>query len=127
EMIDTTGGTIKVLYDDGGSVTYPMRPSMISNFDGELADIQKVSVSLYGFSATFNVAVMSNVIPGDVDGDEQITSTDARLTLQFYAGKVSEEDLTVEAADVDGDGTITSTDARLILQLYAGKIEDFPI
>ncbi|MBO5797084.1 MAG: hypothetical protein J6R77_01930, partial [Clostridia bacterium] len=85
EMIDTTGGTIKVLYDDGGSVTYPMRPSMISNFDGELADIQKVSVSLYGFSATFNVAVMSNVIPGDVDGDEQITSTDARLTLQFYA------------------------------------------
>ena len=64
---------------------------------------------------------------GDVDGDGQITSTDARLTLQFYAGKIGEDDLILAAADVDGDGTITSTDARLILQYYAGKIEDFPI
>ena len=65
--------------------------------------------------------------PGDVDGDEEITSTDARLTLQYYAGKIGEEDLDVDVADVDGDGEITSTDARLILQMYAGKIEDFPI
>ena len=64
---------------------------------------------------------------GDVDGDEQITSTDARLTLQFYAGKIDEGDLNVAMADVDGDGAITSTDARLILQKYAGKIENFPI
>ena len=64
---------------------------------------------------------------GDVDGDEEITSTDARLTLQYYADKIDEEDLDVDVADVDGDEEITSTDARLILQLYAGKIEDFPI
>ncbi|MBO5798144.1 MAG: hypothetical protein J6R77_07365, partial [Clostridia bacterium] len=64
---------------------------------------------------------------GDVDGDEQITSTDARLTLQFYAGKITEDDLDASVADVDGDDQITSTDARLILQKYAGKIEDFPI
>ncbi|MBO5796845.1 MAG: hypothetical protein J6R77_00670 [Clostridia bacterium] len=64
---------------------------------------------------------------GDVDGDEKITSTDARLTLQFYAGKITEKDLDLTVADVDGDEKITSTDARLILQYYAGKIEDFPI
>ena len=64
---------------------------------------------------------------GDVDGDEEITSTDARLTLQYYADKIDEEDLDITVADVDGDEAITSTDARLILQLYAGKIEDFPI
>ena len=63
---------------------------------------------------------------GDVDGDGSITSTDARLTLQFYAGKIGEEDLNVALADVDGDSAITSTDARLILQMYAGKIEKFP-
>ncbi|MBO5797910.1 MAG: discoidin domain-containing protein, partial [Clostridia bacterium] len=66
-------------------------------------------------------------LPGDVDGDEAITSTDARLTLQYYAGKIGAEDLDLAVADVDGDGAITSTDARLILQYYAGKIEDFPI
>jgi lysophospholipase L1-like esterase len=66
-------------------------------------------------------------MPGDVDEDEEITSTDARLTLQYYAGKITAEDLDLSVADVDGDGAITSTDARLILQKYAGKIEDFPI
>ncbi|MBO5797912.1 MAG: dockerin type I repeat-containing protein, partial [Clostridia bacterium] len=63
---------------------------------------------------------------GDVDGDGGITSTDARLTLQFYAGKITENDLNTAVADVDGDGSITSTDARLILQYYAGKITDWP-
>lgn len=63
---------------------------------------------------------------GDVDGDGKITSTDARLVLQFYAEKVTAEDLNINVADVDGDGKITSTDARLILQLYAGKITEFP-
>lgn len=64
--------------------------------------------------------------PGDVDGDGTITSTDARLTLQYYAGKIGETDLNTAVADVDGDGAITSTDARLILQYYAGKIGTFP-
>ena len=64
---------------------------------------------------------------GDVDGDETITSTDARLVLQYYAGKITEEDLNIDLADVDGDGDITSTDARLILQYYAGKIDSFPV
>ena len=73
------------------------------------------------------VTAAQAILPGDVDGDGTITSTDARLTLQYYAGKIGEEDLAVDAADVDGDGEITSTDARLILQKYAGKIEDFPI
>ena len=64
--------------------------------------------------------------PGDVDGDGSITSTDARMTLQFYAGKIDENALDTTLADVDGDGQITSTDARLILQYYAGKIDKFP-
>ncbi|MBO5798069.1 MAG: hypothetical protein J6R77_06985, partial [Clostridia bacterium] len=63
---------------------------------------------------------------GDVDGDENITSTDARMTLQYYAGKIGEDKLNTAVADVDGDGVVTSTDARLILQYYVGKIEKFP-
>ena len=65
-------------------------------------------------------------LPGDVDGDGTITSTDARLVLQYYAGKVNETALNIAVADVDSDGAITSTDARLILQMYAGKINSFP-
>ena len=63
---------------------------------------------------------------GNVDGDETITSTDARLVLQYAAGKIDMTALNMHTADVDGDGDITSTDARLILQHTAGKISGFP-
>lgn len=59
---------------------------------------------------------------GDVDGDGEVTSTDARLTLQAYAEKTDLTDAQKAAADVDGDGEVTSSDARLILQKYAKKI-----
>ena len=74
----------------------------------------------------FRVGKPGEALLGDTDADGQITSTDARLVLQFYAGKIGEGALDLAGADVDGDGAITSTDARLILQKYAGKIEDFP-
>ena len=63
---------------------------------------------------------------GDVDGDGKVTSTDARLTLQFGVDKIGEEDLDVSLADADGDGKVTSTDARLLLQLSVGKIGALP-
>ena len=66
----------------------------------------------------------SAVTFGDVNGDNNIDSTDARLVLQYAVGKIST--LTVaEAADVDGNNKIDSTDARLILQYAVGKIKDF--
>ncbi len=62
---------------------------------------------------------------GDVNGDEKIDSTDARLILQYYAKKIGESDLNTAVADVNADGKVDSTDARLILQLYAKKISEF--
>ena len=97
--------------------------------DGTLTDMNAL---LVGDMLVFTTdhfsyyAVAQSVRLGDVDWDGDITSTDARLTLQYYAGKIEEEDLDVTAADVDGDGDITSTDARLILQYYAGKITEWP-
>jgi UDP-2,3-diacylglucosamine pyrophosphatase LpxH len=60
---------------------------------------------------------------GDLDEDGDVTSTDARLALQFCVGKISESDLNTAVADVDDDGSITSTDARLILQFVVNKID----
>ncbi|MBO5797952.1 MAG: dockerin type I repeat-containing protein [Clostridia bacterium] len=59
--------------------------------------------------------------PGDVDGDGEVTSTDARLALQAAVGKGELSAGQQAAADVDGDGKVTSTDARLILQHSIGK------
>ena len=76
--------------------------------------------------AFFGDPGLLKVLAGDVDGDGSVTTTDARLTLQYAAGKIGGEALDLWAADVDGDGSVTTTDARLILQKAAGKIKNFP-
>lgn len=56
------------------------------------------------------------LISGDINGDGEVTSSDARLALR---ASVSLEKLTraeTEAADADNNGEITSADARLILR-----------
>ena len=63
--------------------------------------------------------------PGDVDGDGDLTSGDARLALR---ASVKLEDYAkgsaqFTAADVDGNGLIESSDARLILRASV-KLED---
>jgi hypothetical protein len=63
---------------------------------------------------------------GDVNADNKVDSTDARLVLQYAVNKIGKESLQEGAADVDGSGVIDSTDARLILQYAVGKIQEFP-
>ena len=67
-------------------------------------------------------------IPGDVDGDGEITSADARLALRASVKLREKEDVTEGsagylAADVDGNGKVESADARLILRASVG-LED---
>ena len=93
--------------------------------DGNLFDFDTPITADITLTAKFEPATGTG-LKGDVDGDGNITSTDARLTLQFYAGKIGEESLNTAVADVDSDVNITSTDARLILQYYAGKITAWP-
>jgi hypothetical protein len=64
-------------------------------------------------------------MPGDVDGNGKVDSTDARLVLQYAVGKIDASKLSLAAADVDGSGKVDSTDARLILQYAVGKISGF--
>ena len=63
---------------------------------------------------------------GDVDGNNRIDSTDARLVLQYAVGKIQANTIAIELADVNGDSGVDSTDARLILQYAVGKIQAFP-
>jgi len=63
---------------------------------------------------------------GDVNGDNKVDSTDARLVLQYAVGKIQADAINVAVADVNGDNKIDSTDARLILQHAVGKIQKFP-
>ncbi|MBE6767781.1 MAG: hypothetical protein E7549_02580 [Ruminococcaceae bacterium] len=63
---------------------------------------------------------------GDVNGDDKVDSTDARLTLQYSVKKIAADAIDTTVADVNGDGKADSTDARLILQYAVRKISKFP-
>ena len=114
------------------TVTYennvePGTAKAIVHFQGNYSGTRELTFTIKGNGTTPDDPGQGDgATLGDVDKDGQITSTDARLVLQFYAGKIKETSLDLSQADVDGDKQITSTDARLILQKYAGKIKEFP-
>lgn len=71
------------------------------------------------------VREVATALTGDVNKDEKVDSTDARLVLQYAVGKIDLNALDIAAADADGNGKVDSTDARLILQYAVRKIDGF--
>ncbi len=55
-------------------------------------------------------------ILGDVDGNGQLTTSDAMYTLQHALGIITFEGVALKAADFDGNGEINTADARDILR-----------
>ncbi len=60
--------------------------------------------------------------PGDVDGDGDVTVTDALLAMRGALGLMELDDAQYSAADYDGDGEVTVTDALLIMRTALGLI-----
>lgn len=86
------------------------------NFDKVATAIAKALCSVVG------VTYKTPNLPGDVNGDGAVTSSDARTVLRAAVGL---DKLTAEQkkkADVDGDGKVTTSDARKILR-KATKLE----
>lgn len=63
---------------------------------------------------------------GDVSGDGQVDTTDAKLVMQYDLGLIAATALDLTVADVNNDGLIDTTDAKLIMQLDLGLIPGFP-
>ena len=58
-------------------------------------------------------------LPGDANGDGQITTIDARIILKIAAGAQSITEEEKALLDTNGDGNITTIDARNVLRLAA--------
>ena len=63
---------------------------------------------------------MEIVVLGDVSGDAQITSEDARLALRLAVGLETLDSAYIAAAKVTGSPTVVSNDARDILRASVG-------
>lgn len=87
----------------------------------------EVSVSLEEYYDYMeNVTFLDEVAygKGDIDGDANITISDATTMLSYYAKNAAglpteTNDIQESAADIDNDGQITISDATTALSLYA--------
>ncbi len=68
-----------------------------------------------------------NYLLGDINGDNQITSGDARLALRFSVGLENPTAEQYVRADVDGNATVSAGDAREILRYSVGLSSNFSI
>jgi len=59
-----------------------------------------------------------NVIPGDCNGDGEITSKDSMLIKKYLAG--ISDNINLAAADVSGDGSINAKDSLIIKYIIKG-------
>lgn len=68
-----------------------------------------------------------SVTYGDIDGNGNITATDALLAQKAFLGQIDLTERQKKAADVNGDGMVNATDALLIEKYSLGEIDKFPV
>lgn len=115
-------GSVAIGYEQ---VPYDEERLMPRGGEAEYQKIDGVQIFCYPDSTAQQYAQENEfkyqfIIPGDLDGDKEITTADARLALRA-AGQL--ETLTPQqqaAADVDYDGEVTPADARMLLRAAAG-------
>lgn len=101
-------------------------PAGVTEIDG-LAFRDCDRLTLYGVAgsaaeeyATENgipfVADGTGPVPGDLNQDGRVNSSDARLILQYTVETIELTPAQLAVADLSGDGRINSSDARLALQ-----------
>ena len=128
----TNQNTSEVIYDNTSVIGWYSNNA--ANFPSGYAEGQTISyytvfgeytnttshvINVTNGSHTMNI-VLEMPLKGDLDGDSQITSTDAAIVLEIAVGSRFCDSETLVIADVSGDGRVTSLDALMILQMAAG-------
>jgi len=73
------------------------------------------------------LAQSDSVTYGDINGNGNVTATDALLAQKAFLGQVTLNERQKKAADVNGDGMVNATDALLIEKYALGEIQQFPV
>ena len=134
---NATGKTVSVSCDSANvtlsarTLTLDEKGKATLTVTGEMPGTATLTFTLNGTALTARTEVTvtlperPTVTAGDVDGDGEITSGDARLALRASVKLEDYADGSEQflAADVDRNGTIESSDARLILRASV-KLED---
>ncbi|MBR0510721.1 MAG: bacterial Ig-like domain-containing protein [Clostridia bacterium] len=114
EPIDLTEMKVYVVYASGDEI--PISDYTMSSIDPARTGPQTVEIRYKEYSDLFTIYINAYYQKGDVNGDGEVTATDARLALRCSVDLVSLKNNPLKAADVDRDGTVSAMDARRILR-----------
>ena len=114
---ETSGNYYQILLTNGTDLNASEVPRF-SATDGvySSATNHNVTTDEVGAGGLFEFNITLGPIPGDVNGDGDLTTADAAIVLKMaVCGEYS------EIADVSGDMAVTSLDALMILQAVGTK------
>ena len=97
--------------------------------NGKVTALKVGNVTVTANVGDYQASIVIGVNPGmhgDVDNNDRIDTTDARMVLQFIVHKTDLDNAATYRADVNNDGDVNTVDARLILQYIVNKIDVFP-
>ena len=125
--VDEAINVIPLPVSDETKTAFELADDLLASFIDSY-DEEKAKLHIKGLEKLEEIREMLNTkaVPGDVDGDNDVTVTDALMVLQHSVSKITLSDAAVKNADVDGDESITVTDALLILQYAVKQIDSFP-
>lgn len=90
----------------------------------EITDINGDDLPSTAAAGTVEVV---DLLYGDINFDNKITSLDALMLLSATTEEISLGQVEMQAGDVNGDGEVTVSDALQILYFSAEMVEDFQI
>ncbi len=124
ESFDVTGGKVRLYYNNDTYEDIDLNNDMISGFDNTVVGIQTLFVTYKGKTTSFEVEVLKDYTPGDIDGVEGVTDADAEYLLMHT---ISPEDYPVnQECDFNGDGFVNEADAEHLL-MHTFFPEDYPL
>ena len=123
EVIDLSVVRVFLVFSDGSE--QEISDYTMSEIDKRNTNPQTVVVTYKNYAETFTIYIDPSYRRGDVNGDGNVTVTDARLVLRQAVKLISltANSNPLRAADVDRNGTVNVADARLALRA-AVKLED---
>ena len=123
EEFDATGIEVTAYYDNKTSEVLAADAYTLEGFESTVGE-HVITVTYGEKTDAFTVTVIKKAIPGDIDGDGEISVSDALMALRVAAKLATFEDEALFAlADVDHDGEITVSDVLRILRV-AAKLAD---
>ena len=113
DSLDVENGRIKLIYNNDTFEEKDLTKSMISGFDNTIVGKQDLTITYHGKTTTYQIEVLIDYTPGDIDGVEGVTDRDA-VYLLYYTFLPDMYPINQDC-DFNGDGEVNDKDAVYLL------------